>query len=171
MIVKYELYEQPTVKLLQHGQCWHLFIYSQSALKAALTWKPWGFCIGASPCKSKRTGNLWTLLLMTVVIIKLIRRPDLSQNGPWSLMVNAPYECQNSCVCWGGCLPPLVPKKCSSAPGLACTRILHGWCREGMSEGRKRFSLFWNQPTGRKSAWAPKMDPEFAPASIVQVFI
>lgn len=135
----------PWVKLLQHVQCWHLFIYSQSALKAALTWKPRGFCIGAS--LGYRIGNLWTLPLMTVVIIKLVRQPDLGQNGPWSLTANAPYECQHSCVCWGGVnLPPPVPKKRPSTPGLASTRILHGWYRRGMSEGREPFSLVWNQP-------------------------
>lgn len=51
MIVKYELYdvsEQPTAMLLQHIQCWHLFIYSQSALKAALTSKLWDLYISAS---------------------------------------------------------------------------------------------------------------------------
>lgn len=51
MIVKYELYdvsEQPTAMLLQHTQCWHLFIYCQSALKAALTSKLWGLYISAS---------------------------------------------------------------------------------------------------------------------------
>lgn len=61
MIVKYELYnvsEQPTAMLLQHIQCWHLFIYSQSALKAALTSKLWGLYISASlGCKNRKYMN------------------------------------------------------------------------------------------------------------------
>lgn len=128
MIVKYELYnvsEQLMAQLLQHVQFWHLFMYSQNGLKAALIWKPWGFCTGTS--LGYRIGKLWTLPLITAGIIKLTRQTDLGQNGSQSLMANVSYEGQNNCVCYGCVdLPPPVPKKCSSTPGLACTIILHG---------------------------------------------
>lgn len=76
-------------KLLQHIQHWHVFIYSQSALKAALTWKSWSFCISAS--LGYRIGNLGKLPLMTVNTDKPIRQSGLGQSGPldhwWQILL------------------------------------------------------------------------------------
>lgn len=73
-------------------------VYSESSLKAVLTWRLWkGFCISASlsASLSYRTGNWWALHLVTVVIINLI----ISENGPWSSMVRCSLWVTDNPVC------------------------------------------------------------------------
>lgn len=73
-----------------------------------------------------------------------------TSSGPeWPLFIDDKCSLWGSkqlCMLGGGDLPSPVPKKCSSTPGIACTIILHGWWRQGMSEGRETFLLAWNQP-------------------------
>lgn len=140
MIVKYELYdvsEQPTAMLLQPIKCWHLFIYSQRALKVALVLKLWGLYISTSlgyknrkfmkpslnGCDYNQTDNLiwarmahghgWQRLLMSVKIAVCAG----SSRSP-------PSNSKDTCLCSRACL------HCS--PWLV---------RQGVSEGREPSSL------------------------------
>lgn len=139
MIVKYELYdvsEQPTAMLLQHTQCWHLFIYCQSALKAALTSKS-GACTSV-PALVTRIGNLWTLSLNGCDYNKT----DNLFGPEWPMVMDgkgSSWVSKQLCVLGVGDLPPPIPDTCLCS--RACLHCSPWLVTQRRSEGREPCSL------------------------------